>query len=68
MQITLRVWRQAGPSAAGSLVSYDVPGVSPEMSFLEMLDVLNERLIERGRSCRSPSITTAARGSAAPAA
>lgn len=48
MQVTLRVWRQAGPSAAGSLVSYDVPGVSPEMSFLEMLDVLNERLIEKG--------------------
>ena len=49
MQITLRVWRQAGPSAAGSLVSYDVPGVSPEMSFLEMLDVLNERLIGEGK-------------------
>jgi succinate dehydrogenase / fumarate reductase, iron-sulfur subunit len=48
MQITLRVWRQPGPAAPGGLVSYDVPGVSPEMSFLEMLDVLNERLIERG--------------------
>jgi succinate dehydrogenase / fumarate reductase iron-sulfur subunit len=49
MQITLRVWRQAGPAVAGSLVSYDVPGVSPEMSFLEMLDVLNERLIGEGK-------------------
>ena len=49
MQITLRVWRQAGPSVAGSLVAYDVPGVSPEMSFLEMLDVLNERLINEGK-------------------
>ena len=50
MQITLRVWRQAGPSTAGSLVSYDVPDVSPEMSFLEMLDVLNERLINEGEA------------------
>ena len=49
MQITLRVWRQADASVAGSLVSYDVPGVSPEMSFLEMLDVLNERLIGEGK-------------------
>jgi len=49
MQITLRVWRQAGPTTAGSMVSYDVTGVSPEMSFLEMLDVLNERLINEGK-------------------
>ena len=67
MRITLRVWRQAGPSVAGSLVSYDVPDVSPEMSFLEMLDVLNERLINEGKSLW-PSTTIAARGSAAPAA
>jgi succinate dehydrogenase / fumarate reductase iron-sulfur subunit len=48
MRVTLRVWRQAGPGAPGKLVNYDVPDVSPDMSFLEMLDVLNERLIERG--------------------
>jgi succinate dehydrogenase / fumarate reductase iron-sulfur subunit len=48
MRLTLRVWRQAGPTAPGKLVTYDVPDVSPDMSFLEMLDVLNERLIERG--------------------
>jgi succinate dehydrogenase / fumarate reductase iron-sulfur subunit len=48
MNLTLHVWRQAGPSDAGRLVTYDVPDVSPEMSFLEMLDVVNERLIERG--------------------
>ena len=48
MRLTLRVWRQAGPKATGKLVTYDVPDVSPDMSFLEMLDVLNERLIERG--------------------
>ena len=48
MRLTLRVWRQPGPKAAGKLVTYDVPDVSPDMSFLEMLDVLNERLVERG--------------------
>ena len=48
MNLTLHVWRQAGPSDAGRLVTYDAPDVSPEMSFLEMLDVVNERLIERG--------------------
>ncbi|TQS45433.1 succinate dehydrogenase/fumarate reductase iron-sulfur subunit [Cryptosporangium phraense] len=48
MNITVRVWRQSGPDDRGSLVSYDVPDVSPDMSFLEMLDVLNERLILDG--------------------
>jgi succinate dehydrogenase / fumarate reductase iron-sulfur subunit len=48
MNLALHVWRQAGPSDAGRLVTYDVPDVSPEMSFLEMLDVVNEGLIERG--------------------
>ena len=48
MKIRLRVWRQPGPRSAGSLTEYDVPDVSPDMSFLEMLDVLNERLSERG--------------------
>ena len=48
MHLRLRVWRQAGPSAQGKMVEYDAPGVSPDMSFLEMLDVVNERLIENG--------------------
>jgi len=48
MQITLKVWRQAGPEAAGSFVEYKASDLSPEMSFLEMLDVVNERLTERG--------------------
>jgi succinate dehydrogenase / fumarate reductase iron-sulfur subunit len=48
MRIRLRVWRQAGPSARGELKEYDLPDVSPDMSFLEMLDVLNEGLTERG--------------------
>jgi succinate dehydrogenase / fumarate reductase iron-sulfur subunit len=48
MKLTLRVWRQKGPQGAGNLVTYEVPDVSEHMSFLEMLDVLNERLIGRG--------------------
>ena len=48
MTIGLKVWRQAGPDAPGSLVEYQATDVSPEMSFLEMLDVVNERLIEQG--------------------
>ncbi|MCP2259698.1 succinate dehydrogenase subunit B (EC 1.3.5.1) [Streptoalloteichus tenebrarius] len=48
MRLTLRVWRQAGPDEDGRLVDYAVDDVSPDMSFLEMLDVLNERLIMEG--------------------
>ena len=48
MNITLQVWRQAGPSAPGRFVSHEVTHVSPDMSFLEMLDVLNERLTLQG--------------------
>ena len=48
MNLTLRVWRQAGPNADGALKEYQATDVSPDMSFLEMLDVVNERLIEKG--------------------
>ncbi|HEY3503054.1 MAG TPA: succinate dehydrogenase/fumarate reductase iron-sulfur subunit [Actinocatenispora sp.] len=48
MNLTLRIWRQAGPDAAGEMVTYQVTDVSPDMSFLEMLDILNEDLILRG--------------------
>jgi succinate dehydrogenase / fumarate reductase iron-sulfur subunit len=48
MKLRLRVWRQAGPSAPGKIVEYDAPDISPDMSFLEMLDVVNERLMEKG--------------------
>ena len=44
MRLRLRIWRQAGPSDRGRMESYDVDGLSPDMSFLEVLDVLNERL------------------------
>jgi len=48
MRIHLKIWRQPGPNASGRLVDYTVEDVSPDMSFLEMLDVLNEGLIARG--------------------
>ncbi|MCC7372436.1 MAG: succinate dehydrogenase/fumarate reductase iron-sulfur subunit [Chloroflexi bacterium] len=48
MRLTLNVWRQKGPSDAGRFVTYEHPDVSEHMSFLEMLDVLNQRLIEKG--------------------
>jgi succinate dehydrogenase / fumarate reductase, iron-sulfur subunit len=48
MRLTLKVWRQEGPDAPGRMVEYDAPDISPDMSFLEMLDVVNERLAARG--------------------
>jgi len=48
MRIHLRVWRQAGPDAPGRLERYTADPVSPDMSFLEMLDVVNEDLIKKG--------------------
>lgn len=48
MRITLQVWRQKNSATPGKLVRYVVPDVSTHMSFLEMLDVLNEDLINRG--------------------
>jgi succinate dehydrogenase / fumarate reductase iron-sulfur subunit len=48
MRINLRIWRQAGPTADGRLVDYTAEQVSPDMSFLEMLDVVNEGIIARG--------------------
>jgi len=48
MNLTLKVWRQKGPEAKGRMETYPVSDVSPDMSFLEMLDVLNEEIIEKG--------------------
>jgi succinate dehydrogenase / fumarate reductase iron-sulfur subunit len=45
MHLKLKVWRQAGPGDSGRMVDYDAPDISPDMSFLEMLDVVNERRI-----------------------
>ncbi len=48
MKLTLHVWRQKNRDEKGSFVTYDIDDINSDMSFLEMLDVLNERLIERG--------------------
>ena len=48
MNVMLQVWRQAGPDQPGGFKTYQVTGISQEMSFLEMLDVLNERLVNQG--------------------
>ena len=48
MKLKLKVWRQPAASAPGAMVEYEASDVSPHMSFLEMLDVLNERLVGRG--------------------
>lgn len=48
MDLTLMVWRQKNRESAGAMVTYPVKNISPDMSFLEMLDVLNEDLLRRG--------------------
>ena len=45
MNLTLKVWRQANKSAKGKIETYQIKGISPDMSFLEMMDVLNEQLM-----------------------
>ena len=49
MKLTLHVWRQSGPDSAGKMERYEATDVSPDMSFLEMLDVVNEGLVEAGQ-------------------
>ena len=48
MKLTLKIWRQENTNAKGSIQTYPVDGIAPDMSFLEMLDVLNEQLINQG--------------------
>ncbi|MFI0353435.1 succinate dehydrogenase/fumarate reductase iron-sulfur subunit [Actinomadura sp. 9N407] len=48
MKLTLRVWRQKSSGTKGAMVEYKIDDISPDASFLEMLDVLNERLIAEG--------------------
>jgi succinate dehydrogenase / fumarate reductase iron-sulfur subunit len=49
VRVKLRIWRQAGPTVKGQLVDFVADHVSPDMSFLEMLDVVNEGLIKEGK-------------------
>src|SRR5437867_7232044 len=48
MKLTLHIWRQKSPNHVGRLVKYEHTKVNPHMSFLEMLDVLNEELVAKG--------------------
>ena len=48
LALTLRIWRQPGPDVPGRLVDYKLTEVSPHMSFLEMLDMLNQDLLQNG--------------------
>ena len=48
MKLTLKIWRQANAKAEGKIVEYPLDGIEEDMSFLEMLDVLNEGLINKG--------------------
>jgi len=48
MNLTLKIWRQAGPKAKGKMKTYPVSDISPDMSFLEMIDVLNDGLVRKG--------------------
>ena len=48
MKLTLKIWRQENNKAKGEIKTYPIDGIEPDMSFLEMLDVLNEQLINQG--------------------
>ncbi|NQX80764.1 MAG: succinate dehydrogenase/fumarate reductase iron-sulfur subunit [Flavobacteriaceae bacterium] len=48
MDLTLKIWRQKGPEDKGGMVTYPISNISGHMSFLEMIDVLNEELINKG--------------------
>ncbi|MEY2590365.1 MAG: succinate dehydrogenase / fumarate reductase, iron-sulfur subunit [Acidimicrobiaceae bacterium] len=49
MDLTLKVWRQSAPNVDGAMETIDVRDISPEMSFLEMLDIVNDRLTVEGK-------------------
>ena len=48
MKLILKIWRQENANSVGKIVSYEIDEISPDMSFLEMLDVLNEELMLKG--------------------
>jgi succinate dehydrogenase / fumarate reductase iron-sulfur subunit len=50
MKLNLKIWRQKGPNDKGGMVNYPIDGIDGDMSFLEMMDVLNDQLIESGDS------------------
>jgi len=49
MNLTLKVWRQNNATERGRFETYNAQNISPDMSFLEMIDVVNEHLIQEGK-------------------
>ena len=49
MNLKLKIWRQKNSTAEGKIVDYNISGISSDMSFLEMLDVLNADLMKKGK-------------------
>lgn len=49
INLHLKIWRQAGPQAPGSFMDFDAKNLSPDMSFLEMMDVVNDELVRKGQ-------------------
>ncbi len=49
MNLKLKIWRQAGPQAKGHFMDFEAKNLSPDMSFLEMMDVVNEELVRTGQ-------------------
>jgi succinate dehydrogenase / fumarate reductase, iron-sulfur subunit len=49
MKFQLKIWRQTGPQNQGSFMDYSIDGISPDMSFLEMMDIVNVELVKKGQ-------------------
>ena len=49
MNLTLKIWRQRNSNSKGQMKTYKMSNVSPDMSFLEMIDVLNSKIISEGK-------------------
>ena len=49
MKLNLRIWRQKSKDSEGQFETYEADGLTPDMSFLEMLDVVNDRLTKEGK-------------------
>ena len=56
INLKLKVWRQANKNSAGAFQTYDANNISTEMSFLEMFDVVNEKLINDGQDANAASV------------
>ena len=48
MKLNLKIWRQKNSDSKGHIIDYNIDNIAPDMSFLEMLDVLNSKLIKEG--------------------